>query len=50
MSVGLIYSLLPFQLNEYKENNQIEPELLSIYDTVSDENTSNPVLIFVDAF
>lgn len=46
----LIYSYEPFQLNEYRENNRIDPELLSIYDTVSDENTSNPILVFVDAF
>lgn len=51
-SIGnrLIYSYLPFQLNEYKESNRIDPELLSIYDSVSDENSSNPVLVFVDAF
>ncbi|MGL5636737.1 MAG: 6-bladed beta-propeller [Bacteroidales bacterium] len=46
----LIYAYQPSEMSAYMNENPIDPELVPLYNSASDEETANMLLVFVDAF
>lgn len=46
----LIYTYLPSEMSAYMDENSINPDLVQLYNSASNEETANILLVLVDAF